>query len=145
MNRRDLFQPQEVASATGSYWVAVHGESGIVSCGQATRELAEEEARALNAAYELGRRCGESQAEAEAAGTRPKSAFATALRAVIDQKRPHLLEFVGRHPVEQLGKVLTRYGHGSTSDDAIVVLDSVLAAYGLMTAILAHEELRHGG
>lgn len=40
------------------YYVAIDHETGICTCGRPTRELAEEDARALNAAYELGRQAG---------------------------------------------------------------------------------------
>ncbi|MCZ2414409.1 MAG: hypothetical protein LC136_09175 [Burkholderiales bacterium] len=66
--------------------------------------------------------------------------FAAAMRAVLDQKRPNVMRFVAMNPVEELGKLIERYAAGSHSDDATVVLDSLLAAYGLMTAILEHEE-----
>lgn len=57
------FIAEEVASAMGSYWVAIDPETGICTCGRDTRELAEADAQALNAAFEAGRQCGLLEAE----------------------------------------------------------------------------------
>lgn len=42
--------------AGGTYFVAVDPSSGIVACGRSTRAMAQEDARALNAAHAMGYR-----------------------------------------------------------------------------------------
>lgn len=58
-----VFEAIECAGFDGAYWVAMHQETGICTCGHPTHDLAAEDARALNAAFELGRQCGLLEAE----------------------------------------------------------------------------------
>lgn len=52
------FRTEELVHPLGTDWAAVDPETGIGTCARDTRCSAEEDARALNAAFELGRRCG---------------------------------------------------------------------------------------
>ena len=70
------------------------------------------------------------------------STFVVAFRAMLDQKRPHLMGFVRRNGIEELNKLAARYAEQSASNDAPEALIALLALYGLMTAILEYEESR---
>lgn len=61
--------------------------------------------------------------------------FLALVRAVHDQARESIRRFVERNH-DELGGLLDRYKEDSESGDEKRVLDSLLAAYGLVTAIL---------
>lgn len=69
-----------------------------------------------------------------------ESTFVVAFRAMLDQKRPYIMNFVRNNGLENLNKLAANFAERSESSDPDEVLISILALYGLMTAILEYEE-----